>query len=280
MTEQNQTPAQIADTAINTESKVLVNQQQNTIRESTSQTNEFNIPDAYKEKNWASKVKSQDDLWKMLDNSQSLIGKKSVVPDFATAKPEEIQTYFESLRPKDKTAYKFDDAIPDEQKAELVDLLYNSNISDKQAELLLKNYNSLQEKLMAKMVDKDDFINRLKTSFGNDYEKKTAPIIEGLRKTLGKSELEVLDKMPNEYLEVIYKLADKYNQVYGAKAETGAGANQAGSSNKTTDEVTADIAKVRADLDGLKIRPHTAQERQVLVDKLKELTFTQINNKK
>lgn len=270
MTEQIQAPANAETANSNTREPISTPDINN-----PPASADFQVPEAYKEKGWATKVKSSDDLWKMLDNSQSLIGKKSVVPDFTSLKPEEINTYFEGLRPKEKTAYKFSEHTPEEQRGELAEMFYNSNLSDKQAELLIKQYEAFQEKTIGKMVDKDDFVNRLKTSFGDDYEAKTKPIIEGIRKTLDKQDLEILDKMPNEYLAVIYRMADKYNQSYGAKPETGGGANPTNNAPSSKEDIAKSAKDLRDKIESLKTRAHTQEEKSALVKQLIELTTKQ-----
>lgn len=71
----------------------------------TPAPSDFAIPEAYKDKPWASKVKSHDDLWKQLENTQSLIGKKAIAPDFKTATPQEIEDYYSQMRPADKAEF-------------------------------------------------------------------------------------------------------------------------------------------------------------------------------
>ena len=66
------------------------------------ESSDFALPDEYKESKWAQKVKSQDDLFKLIENQDALIGKKTIKPiDYETATPEQITEYHKSLAPED-----------------------------------------------------------------------------------------------------------------------------------------------------------------------------------
>ena len=43
---------------------------------SEAQTQQFSVPEAYKDAGWAQNIKSPDDLWGQFANAQSLIGKR------------------------------------------------------------------------------------------------------------------------------------------------------------------------------------------------------------
>lgn len=56
----------------------------------------FSIPDEYKDRGWASKVNSMDDLFKAHDNAQSMLGKKFVAPA-ADASESEWAEYHKAI---------------------------------------------------------------------------------------------------------------------------------------------------------------------------------------
>lgn len=67
---------------------------------------EFVVPDAYKEKPYLKGVKGIDDVYKMLDGAQTLIGQKGPALPKADAPATEWDAYYESLgRPKTAAEY-------------------------------------------------------------------------------------------------------------------------------------------------------------------------------
>src|SRR5688572_22407573 len=93
---------------------------------------EYKIPDAYKDKPWASKIKTEEDVWKQLDNTQELVGKKHAHPA-KDAPPEEWDKYFAGLRPETAEAYEFKDHPNPEFAKSVGNILFEAGISEHQA---------------------------------------------------------------------------------------------------------------------------------------------------
>jgi len=240
-------------------------EQQNT--ETTQQT-EFSVPESYKDKGWTQNIKSQDDVWKMLDNAQSQIGKKAVVPDFDKATPKEIDDYIAQLRPQDKAVYKFSDDMPAEQKTAYADMLHEIGIPAYQANKLIEKYQGMEAASVAKLYDKDEFMGELKKSFGNDYEKVAGETAKLLASNLNADDKAMLDKLPNPALGVIYRAVANLNKAYGA-SESSAAVNTPAQVQAINKEEQA--SKLRNDIYALSKRQHTAEEKQTLVDQLNAL---------
>ena len=229
----------------------------------------FAIPDAYKDKPWAAKVQNQDDLWKQLENTNILIGKKAVAPDWEKATPKEIEDYYAALRPADKSAYQFDEEIPAEQKTAYADMLHKHGISAKQGNDLIKDYMAMEKANVEKMYDKDGFIAELKTSFGAEHEKVAGEAAKTLAANLNADDKALLEKVPNQFLGLIYRAVANLNKAYGA-TESGAPASGSPSAVPAVDiEVAA--TKLRDDIQALSRRAHTVDEKQKLVNELAAL---------
>lgn len=229
----------------------------------------FTVPDAYKEKVWAKGMKSTDDLWKQIDNTQALIGKKMVAPDLEKATPKEIEDYYATLRPADKAAYQFDEEIPAEQKTAYADMLHKHGISAKQGNDLIKDYMAMEKATVEKMYDKDSFLAELKTSFGAEHEKVAGQAAKTLAANLNAEDKALLEKVPNQFLGLIYRTVANLNKAYGA-SESGAPANSAPGNIGAVD-VEAQATKIRNDIQALTSRPHTFEEKQTLVNQLAAL---------
>lgn len=227
----------------------------------------FAVPEPYKEKGWAKNLKNEDDLWKMLDNTQALVGKKTVALDFEKATPKEIDDYYAQLRPADKSAYDLAE-MPEEQKTIYADLLHKHGISAKQGSDLAKEYMAMQKAQLEKAYDKDAFIEELKGSFGSNYEETTKKITNALSRNLNEQDKQILEGMPNQYVGAVYRLADKILSAYGAQ-ELSTAASAPSPAAPTDRETIA--SEIRKEIRTMKMRPHTQAELSTLTGKLANL---------
>lgn len=114
---------------------------------SQSPAESFAIPEAYKDRSWATSLKSNDDLWKLTDNAQSLIGKRPAGIPAKDAPDEEWQKFYNSARPAKAEDYKFTDveglpegfdASPYKQKA--ASILHEAGLTERQAQKVWDSY--------------------------------------------------------------------------------------------------------------------------------------------
>jgi hypothetical protein len=249
----------IVDTASSQETQAPTEQRQAIVEPAQSEVKteteikQFAIPDAYKDKAWATKVKSEDDLWKQLENTQSLIGKKAVVPDFKTATPAEIEDYYKQLRPQDKSAYAFDEETPPELKEAYGDLLYNNGISEHQGNEIIKQFREMEKAQLDKLYSADGFTVELEKSFGKNYKEQAGAAANLMKQHLNKEDAALLDKMPNQFLAMLYRYTDNIKKSYGASEGDKAASKSSGTIDKETriSEIFAELSKVKSsDLDG------------------------------
>ena len=113
---------------------------------STPSTNEFSIPESYTGKGWTEKVKSVDDLWKLADNSQSLLGRRTAPAE--DAPKEEWEAFYKTVgRPEAPDKYQLKDVegIPEgfdltEFKGKAQQLMFEAGLNQKQANDLYQAY--------------------------------------------------------------------------------------------------------------------------------------------
>lgn len=239
---------------------------------------EFKIPDAYKEKPWASKIKTEDDVYKQIDNLNSLVGKKSVLPDLKTAKPEELDSYFSQLRPQDKAAYKFADITPQPLKEVYADALYDAGVSEYQANKLIGKISEFEKAEMAKLQSPEEFDKKAKEIFGEGAKERTDSLFKSLVElnVLGEKEKLVYDMSTNDQQLMLYKLADAYEakfkklaEEYGAK-ETGA--QTGGSGTPAPIDLAAEADKLYTEIaEAQKLKPPRFDHIEQLKQKLREI---------
>lgn len=236
----------------------------------------YKIPDAYKDKPWASKIKSEEDVFKQLDNLNTAVGKKHATPDFKTADPKEIEEFFNGLKPSDKNVYKFgDDGTFDADFATSVsDVLFNVGVPEHVANKLIPEYMKLEQARLEHATSAEGFEDEMKTSFGDGYDAQVKQIVDVHKAHLSPEDQALVEKMPNALLGVLYRLTNKMNaDINRIKTEYGVkeGGDQAHTGAGNTPQ-PQDIGKVRSELRAkireIEARPHTAEEVQKLKNDL------------
>jgi hypothetical protein len=204
--------AQVSDTGVANEAQV---------QEQVGQAQEFVVPDGYKDKGWVNKIKSADDLWKQLDNAQSLLGKKAVVPNLEGADEKQVEDYLSQLRPADKNDYEIGDFASDEEKGVYRDMLYEAGLSKVQASKLLAKYGEMKTQAQESLYSEDGFVEAMKGAFGDKYDGKLNELKQGLSSVISKEDAEMIESLPNNIAVLMFKIADGFKKSYGANVVEG-----------------------------------------------------------
>jgi hypothetical protein len=111
------------------------------------QTNQFSVPEAYKDAAWAQNIKSPDDLWGQFANAQTLIGKRPAGIPTADAPDTEWDKFHSLMRPEspDKYALSEIEGIPEgvdisSYKQSALQMFHEAGLNAKQADKLWKAY--------------------------------------------------------------------------------------------------------------------------------------------
>lgn len=237
----------------------------------------FAVPDAYKDKPWSSKIKTQDDLWKQLDNTQTLVGKKIIVPDFESGDPKEIEEYVNNLRPKDKAAYKFE-AIPEGDRGVISDIIHKVGVPASMANKMMGDLMAHVNGLKDKMFDNNAFMEDMKKSLGENYKEKFKETSEVLKKMLSPEDHKLIDiDAPNIYSSAVYKIATKLQEDYKAlskKLHEQYGATETGAAGEGDQadvgqvDKLAERKRLRAEISALSKKQHDASDLEKLIQDL------------
>lgn len=201
---------EVTDTVVDTASAPTA---PDTTTQTTPETKQFAIPDQYKDKGWASKVKSEEDLYKQIDNLSTLVGKKEVIKPTNWEDENSRNEFYKAIRPENAEDYALPEVFSSEEANLYKNLLHENGISKYQAE---KIFGKLAE-MRTKAYDADGMTEELKKSWGSDVENKTKQAMNGLKSYAKPEDLAVFDGMPNNVLAAVYRTVSNIMDKYGAK---------------------------------------------------------------
>lgn len=179
-------------------------------------TQDFVVPDAYREAGWAKNIHSTDDLWNAHANAQTLIGRKTIGIPTSDSSEQEILDFYAKVRPENQDGYDFD-LESDEDNALFKDLFYNNGVSAKQAKAIVDGYKESVRKASEPLFSADGFDKVMRESIGNDYKGRLEEINKFLKLNARPSQLDALEQAPNEVLGLIYSLINKTMDKYAVK---------------------------------------------------------------
>lgn len=236
---------------------------------------DFRVPDAYKDKPWASKVKNLDDVYKQLDNLDVAVGKKAIIPDLKTATPEQREAFYAQTRPKDIAEYEFPanpafPTTPELNKA-VAEMFMKNGVSAVQANEVTKAYQEFGAKQIAQQFDPEGMKTALTQAFGPEWEQVTRQTRNTIKGMMTAEDQAMLDKMPNNYLAPIYRTLGNVVKKFGVKATDTLGGDNPGSGNAGAaggDSLITQRASIRTELANLGSQPHTVDQANALRQKL------------
>jgi hypothetical protein len=221
----------------------------------------FTVPEEYKARGWVEKIKTPDDLWKTLDNAQSLLGKKPVGLPAADAPDEEWNKYYNIARPESADKYTFSDVegLPeganlDEAKKLAQQLMFDAGLPQKQADQLWKAYIK-SETDAAKRNEQtlnQKFDEQLKAQFGDKATVAQGIAEDMIVKHVPESVRASLQKAANNpdalvgIIAMANSLHDEINKIrkeYGAEGKLPDGSR--GVSNINTADMYREVATLR-----------------------------------
>lgn len=239
--------------------------------------NVFSVPDEWKEKPWASKIKSEEDVYKQIDSLSGLVGKKTVVPDFDKAQPEEIEEYFTMTRPQDKTAYKFGEGADEIFTGAVGDIFLKNGVSAYQGNKIIEGYQAYEKTALEEARSADGFKAEMTKSFGEKFDVNVSAVVKEHKAHLSTEDQALMDSMPNTYLGAVYRLTSALQKAYGA-SETGAAAEGGGA--VIPQDHDAALKEINAKIAALDVKPHSQQEKDKLISERHQIFVNKISQGK
>ena len=237
------------------------------------------IPEEYKDKGWIAnkKFESVNDLFKEIDELQSLKGKKTVPIDFDNADEEEIKKYFEQITPKEIKAYDWKDPedengeynFTDEEKEIFGKAFQEAGLSKYQGNKLIETMINRREEINKKLYDKEGFENALKEIFKeeDDWKKTAGETANSLKQILG-DDAKKLDGVPNDVLALIYKVHHQTIKDYAINEGKDRGTG--GQTGNSQEDIEAKRTELRNKIDSLRFKQGAHKELETLNKQLLE----------
>ena len=241
-------------------------------QQTDKQGGEFKVPDEYADRGWAKKVKSEDDLYKQLDELDKLAGKKQLgIDDFDATNSEHVSSVLDKMKPESVDAYEAPEYMDDATKDLATNALFEAGVPPEPAN---KALNQVAEQLKQQDVDnfsKEGLENVLKEQFGDKYEQRFGQLQKEVREVLDDKQVEAIENMPNQTIGLLFSSFDKIMQAHGARDGTSPAGNNEGSGALTKEAAASQITDVRKQLNELSSKPHTQEQRSQLISRLQEL---------
>lgn len=237
--------------------------------EAQEQTESFSVPEGYQEKGWAKDIKSIDDLWKLTDNAQSLIGKRPEGIPSKDASDEEWNKFYKALGvPEAPDAYELKtefeglpedlDLAPYQQKAK--ELAHNIGLTPEQANKLWDGYMNMtledagkhKASMQEQQAELDKKFDELGNSlFGDSFKDVSEQAQKYLSDVLPDDLKPVVEQMsdkPDQLLALIHLANHSQTEIKRIKSEYGAedklqSGNQAGGT--TAAEINAKLIEAK-----------------------------------
>lgn len=201
---------------------------------------------------------------------EELIGKKSAPFDYENSTENEIKDHITSTTPENVDAYNWGDegAVEADDKEFFGEMLRDMGIPAYKGNKMIEKYLGKQKEVKDAMFSKDGFTKELQKQFGEGetYKKTAGEVTNTIKGNLNAEDAKALDSMPNQYLGLIYKLTHNMMKQYGVVEgeDRGAGGG-AGAGAGNVDEIRSAIRK---EIAALTSKPHTAEQKKTLSDKL------------
>ena len=176
-----------------------------------------------------------------------------------------MDEYKAALRPADKAEYKFSDKTTTEEREAISNILHEAGTPAWMANEIVEKYSKMEEAREATLYSQDLYMKEMKESFGDQYEPVVGKIKTVLDRNLSDADKTLLEHVPNNLLALIYRATNNIIDAYGVVDSGAAGSSPPGVTQPENLDAQAD--ELLNQIKALDSRPHSAEERQALINK-------------
>lgn len=197
------------------------------------------------------------EFFKKLDGAESLIGKRPAIPDIKTAKPEELEKFFEQFRPEKPEEYEIPGAKDEKVDQGFIKAvqqgLHDGKISKVQSTKLLKaitEYGATRNKETAAAAAKKalEFDTLAKTMLGEQNKAVMERVKNLLKQYAPPVAQDALGKLTDEQVVVMGSIIEAIFKKYAPEDELNGkpGSENSGSGQASVEEKRAEMRKLMA----------------------------------
>lgn len=239
---------------------------------------EFKIPDQYKDKGWASKVKSEEDLYKQIDTLDSMKGKKEVAFDYENATDEEKAAHHSLYRPEKAEDYVIKVEEGEDQNeavaSKMKEVFHKNGLHQSVVDDITKGFQEIRAETISELFDPEKYDAMLQEKFGADFKKEAGFAANVFKEFATDDEKAMFDKgFSNQQASVMLGVIHKIAKAYGVnETDIGAGGGAGGGGSNPVEKIEAKISAIRQDIANMPKRPHTEAEKKAKIKELTDLT--------
>lgn len=182
-----------------------------------TETDNFIVPEEFKDKPYLKDVTSYNDVFKKLDGAESLIGQKMVFPDDNTSEEDYLKFNQAAGMPESPEGYTFEGEERDATQDDLVKAAYHgAGLSKKQAGIVQKNLEKLIIDNDAKFLEAStNAYNELSDKiFGDKADTIIASSMALAKANAPKEFGESLDDLPNDTKILLSGIVENIRKKY------------------------------------------------------------------
>lgn len=219
-------------------------------------SNDFTLPEEHASKPWASKVTSQDDLYKQIDNLTSAVGKKTIGAPEDWTNEEQRNELFSKLVPE--KGYEVE-GIQEGDTEAYHGMFKGVGLSNWQAQEITSKFNDMLNSKHAEMYGQEA-IDKVVSPERRDA---LAPILRKNMSTESQDKLSKLENLSPEGLALFYEYAENVKKNYGIQEGGGLNAPAGGQESKAS--LDKQLTEIDQKIIDLGKRPHGQADKDNLM---------------
>lgn len=237
---------------------------------------EKSIPEEFKDQGFVKKYSSMDGLLKAHKAALDKLGERPEELDFANATDEQLNSFYERMRPEDASGYEFREGTSDEEKSAIGNIFHEAGLHPKQGKQVMEKYNAYVEDMYKQQYSEEQFNKSMAVAVGENYSKKLPEIQKSISDAMGGQVVQFIDKLPSNLRAAFYGYANKMNESFGA-TETAMNASNSDMGSVNWEKRASDAMSALRELE--RNPNHKQADKDALVKQYKEAKINQAKMK-
>lgn len=179
---------------------------------------------------------------------------KTLPIDPSTARPEQLEEFYNKVRPASADDYELTE-LGEDEAAFFKKQFFDNKLTKQQGEALVKAYKESIQKAEAPLFSADGFKTEMTNRFGENYQANLDKINGFVKAEAAPEDAQLIDKLPNSVIGIVYSLIDKVMTRYAVN-DTDTAKNGGGNTSNGEPDYTGFVVAMQ----NLRGRPHDSSE--------------------